>query len=176
MPLLQHYLSDKFAQDAELGVYFKREDKNVRWPRDLASKMAKSAVLLPMFSERYFSSQWCDAELRYMLSREKSCGLLERGESSTLIVPVIVDDVEALPRQISDLDPREITPFVSMTMTDGSPKAEGLEEEVRIIAKRIKSAFDIAKEYRPEWLNLAIDAVDETFDMTEPKQTEKIRM
>src|SRR5258705_3820007 len=49
-----------------------RIESGTSWPLQLASALATSRILVPLWTKTYFQSKWCTEELSHMLAREQA--------------------------------------------------------------------------------------------------------
>jgi len=155
-PLLNHYLRAELGRKVRVFRY-EDERPGVDWPLDLANKLARSRVLLPLLWRPYFESIWCRTELTLMRAREQALGLRCAARPQGLIVPVTVHDGEHFPEEAKRLESVDLRRFAVIHLADGSPKKEHLEETIRdSIAPAVHQAMTRAPtEPNPAWLTLS---------------------
>lgn len=84
------------------GVFFDDEmERGGNLPERLAYAIQRSAVVVTVWSPRYFESDWCTAEWRSMCRRERLlCG--PAGSGPALVYPVVYGDGDDFPDDARD--------------------------------------------------------------------------
>ena len=164
LPLFEHYLGEELAGSGP-KIFFDVNDieTGTAWPWKLANALARSKILVCLWSRQYFSSPWCKAELSYMRARENRCrfGTLEKPEG--LIVPVIIHDGEDLPAEEKITEPLRLADVVNVRMAPGSRKAEELAERIEKWAPDVARAVHRAPDFDEEWQHLAAAVIGPLF-------------
>jgi hypothetical protein len=122
------------------------------WPAALGAELARSRVLLALYTKTYFFSEWCRRELFAMLEREQEAGLRVAANPGGLVVPVILHDCEELPPKLKNIQAQAIRECFNVRMRKDSPRAELLADEIGKLAKPIARAIDEAPVWRLDWL------------------------
>jgi hypothetical protein len=155
LPKFKHWL------DATLGhtssVFF---DVNVietgeSWPYRLANSLARSRVMVCLWSREYFSSQWCAAELTQMLARRKS--LMGPLGPPPLVLAVVIHDSEDLDPGLADIQRFPLQNYSNPWIAEGSLVAEHLSVEIEKLARDVADAISQAPEYDPIWPELVTE-------------------
>ena len=81
---LTYWLNQEMGDQYEIFLDENDIEPGFEFDKVLKRELARSAVLVPIWSPLYFSSRWCRTELKAFTDREDKLGL-DRG---TLIVPV----------------------------------------------------------------------------------------
>jgi hypothetical protein len=159
LPIFSHWLG------AEMGsgpVVFFGEDVielGDQWPLRLASSLAASKVMVCLWSNEYFRSPWCMAELSHMLARME---LTKTGlERPRLIFGAVIhgDPPEAL----GNIERVDIRAYSNPWMAINSPLAERLSDSLRKLAASVARAIEQAPEYDPSWTKLPLDGFMQAF-------------
>lgn len=81
----------------KLKIFYDKADIQTAdvWQERIAAALSSSALLVPVVSRAYFSSEWCRTEWNHFAAAERS---LAGGPSSRLIFPVLLDGMPKAPR------------------------------------------------------------------------------
>lgn len=130
-------------------------DENIEsgasWPNYLAQAHARSRLLIPVLSRRYFDSEWCRLELALMHEREKNCGYRCAAKSQGLIHPVVIDDGNCFPITVKDMQGKRLHSFANPFLKLETPSQQNLTEEIRNWCPGIEDALDDIPPYDPAW-------------------------
>ena len=140
VPLLRHFLNDELDWDARIFWDQDLENENVTWPIALAKKLARSAVLVPLWTKSYFRSPWCVAEYAHMRHREIECGFRTVKKPSGLIAPAIIHDGEKnLPTEAQSIQSVKLKDYALTNLQPNTDDATELEKLIRGWAPAIAS-------------------------------------
>lgn len=93
-PVLKGWLEEETGR-AEVFIDEQlNEHIGVPWPDQLAKRLDRSRLLVPVLSAPYFRSEWCTAEWSTMEEREVRSG------TQGLILPVVFADGTTFPEQV----------------------------------------------------------------------------
>lgn len=101
--LLNHFYSKLVTCLIDEGgakpkVYVDREMRyGVHWPSDLQEALLHSKIMVQLLAPAYFESQWCLAEWRSMMARQRVLGLAGPGAPQGLICSVLYADSDTFP-------------------------------------------------------------------------------
>src|SRR5262249_17868040 len=98
MEMFDFYLAHELGRPPEIFIDYKIAEGD-SWPHDLAYALARSKVLVALWTPLYFTSKWCTSELAHMHAREERCGFRHRGRPGGLIVPATLHDGDDFPPQ-----------------------------------------------------------------------------
>ncbi|NEP17810.1 MAG: TIR domain-containing protein [Leptolyngbya sp. SIO4C1] len=176
MPLFKHYLGEEIGRNPKIFVDVESIDTGVSWPNKLGSALAKSCVLVPLFSRQYFSSEWCQLELSNMLAREKKYGFNTPERPERLIVPAKIHDGHDFPHFIKDIQCACLEKCSNVRMAEGSRREEELAELIEKWVPNIASAIERAPSYNENWHQLAVNEFMELFKKHKPKSKKLPRL
>src|SRR4051794_8499158 len=127
-PLLEFWL--EFELGRKPNIYIDTQlDKDIgtTWPVQLGKEISVSRILIPLWSKNYLNSIWCTCEVSHMLEREKLAGYRTAENSSGLVIPVIIQDGETLPINLSIIEHLDIKGYFKARMREDSQEAEELD-------------------------------------------------
>ncbi|MFD4669530.1 TIR domain-containing protein [Lentzea sp. NPDC058450] len=142
-------LEDCLADELGLTAVFidKEVETGSMWPPLLREVLARSKMLVAVWSPPYFHSPWCLAEWRTMEERERVLGGTVR-----LVYPVRYSDGDNFPegaKQRQHFDVREVSnPFPAF---HGSHRQADLFETVKVIAGEVAQALAAVPPWRADW-------------------------
>ncbi|NEZ55824.1 toll/interleukin-1 receptor domain-containing protein [Adonisia turfae] len=170
LPLFKHYLGEELGE--ELKVFYDIESipTGVSWPKKLGDALARSCILVPLFSKQYFISPWCQLELANMLAREEKTGFGTAQRPERLIIPARIHDGQYFPRFIGDIQCACLEHCSNVRLARNSLRGEELTELIQKWVPDVASAVERAPEYNSEWHQLAIDEFMKKFDAQKPRQ------
>jgi hypothetical protein len=96
LPKLRDCLIDEIGHEPKVFVDQEMEAGSL-WPVRLAEVLARSKILVSIYSPQYFQSQWCCAEWESMAERERLLGLASPELTTGLIFPVLYSDSHNFP-------------------------------------------------------------------------------
>jgi hypothetical protein len=143
--LLDAYLTQELGQSPRIFVD-DRIEPGADWPHRLGESLARSRVLVVIFSGDYFGSPWCLHELDLMHTR------LLRFPDSSLIVPVLGHDGDLIPGEIARLQRFDLTAFRNTDLQRRTPRYEQFSEAIRDLAPHVASAIGTAPRFDPAWV------------------------
>lgn len=147
-PLLASYLKLELGRAADIYT-----DKSImtgqRFPRELAEGLARSRVLVPVFSRDYFCSEWCLHELDLMHARQCSAA------NADLIVPIRVHDGEMLPNELGPIQRRDFESFYNPYLAPDSRTSEAFADAVRAFVPHVANALAGAPSPETNWRSIA---------------------
>ena len=169
LPLFRHWLGEELGSDIQ--IFFDKEmETGVAWPQKLAHALARSHVLVPLWSRQYFNSPWCKAELSHMLEREKKYGFGTVEHPEGLIIPALIHDGEDLPRYVSDRIPARLQNYTNVRMAKDSPTEEELSRAIYKWVPDVAKAIQCAPSYDPSWDQLAVHTFLAQLNAPRPRQ------
>lgn len=156
--LLNHFqekLSDCLADQMSEAprVYVDNSmERGTHWPSNLRKALLHSKVIVPLLTPPYFESQWCVAEFKSMVERQKSLGLGGVETPQTLIFPILYSDSDNFPpygREFSWSDFKQFAyPDLSYQQTHDYSKFHG---EVVKFAGDLAALLRQVPDWRPDW-------------------------
>lgn len=162
VPMFRHWLEAEIGQKPEIFYDVDSIEMGESWPYRLAEGIASSKILVCLWSNEYFCSPWCKAELGHMLARRE----FTRGDSGPLplILAMLIHDGENIPPQLNDIQRFPIQEYANPWLGKNSPKAEELSERIRQFSVDVARALRRAPECDPSWSDLAVDGFIQLFD------------
>ena len=171
-PKFKHWLDARLGHSS--SVFYDAQDIETgeSWPYRLAEALARSKVMVCLWSREYFSSDWCAAELGHMLARRGAV----TGASGPLplILAVLLHDGEHIKKNalLSDIQCFPLQEYSNPWIAEGSATAEILSMRIQALSDHVVHALDRAPEYDPSWPSLAISEFLSLFEdraiQTEP--------
>lgn len=143
------------------------------WPQDLGVKLARSKMLISLWSKNYLQSDWCTMELAHMLAREQQEGFRTAKNPRGLIAIFIIHDGDRLPGTLGAIQSVDIRDFFNTRMREDSETAADLEDALRSHASTLAQIIKLAPRYRRKWAAEAAKRFFKLFnDKTSPSQDE----
>ena len=150
IPLLRMHLEGLLADEPKIFVD-SMQPTGVQWPQHIQAALARSRVMVAIWTPPYFSSDWCMAEWESMLQREVF--LAERGnpQPSGLVYPLVFSDGKNFDERAKKTQSRDLSKlnYHHDCFRDSSKYLE-FDDEVRKIAEDIENRIIVA----PEWNSL----------------------
>lgn len=161
--IFEHWLGEEL--DWEPRIFFDEceVEQGSWWDMDLAIKLSQSRVLVPLFSRKYFQSDWCVTELSLMRKRENDLGLRTENDRRVLIKPAIIHDGNKFPAEAKRLQGKRLTCCTSVRMAPNSPKQEELDLLIQNWVPTIAKAIENVPAYNKDWESYNIQAFHETY-------------
>jgi hypothetical protein len=169
MPIFHHWLTAELGRDARIFVDFEL-DTGVSWPSSLGRALARSTVLVPLWSRNYFTSDWCKCEMAQMRAREDRHGYRSPGKPLGLIIPAIVHDGDTFPDVIADINHINISSFSNVRMDPNGVTAERLSQAIKDWVPSVVKAIETAPAYDNEWDQLDANAFVQQFSIRARQQ------
>lgn len=138
------------------------EDIGTTWPIKLGQKISCSKILIPLWTKNYLNSQWCTCEISHMLTREIKTGCRIPPNDNGLVIPVIIQDGETLPINLSVIQKLDVKDYFKARMREDSREAEALEDKIKAIAGSIAKCINSVPEWQSDW---KITAVNEFYNL-----------
>jgi len=154
--LLDAYLTQELGESPRIFVD-DRIEPGADWPHRLGDSLARTRVLLAIFSGDYFSSAWCLHELDLMHGR------LLRFPGSSLIVPVLGHDGDLIPTEIARIQPFDLSAFRNTDLQRRTPRYEQFSDAVRRLAPHVAAAIGTAPQFDPAWVNECRGRFDQVY-------------
>jgi hypothetical protein len=155
IPMFRHWLAAEMGRPPRIFFDADEIETGESWPRRLASGLASSKVMVCLWSNEYFCSPWCQAELSHMLARRQftkiSSGPLP------LILALVIHDGDSITRSLDDIQRMAIQEYANPWMARDSPRAEELADRIRKFCTHVDHAIRKAPICDPAWLDIAAD-------------------
>ncbi len=161
-PLLVKWL-DLPSGDNAIFLDTRAESPGLPWPPALAGAMARSKLLLVLWTPNYYKgSHWCRTELDFILERERR----SLTPNQSLVVPVILNNLGSLRADLDLRSPLDLSKYGNIR-NKLSPGHEDLEAVVRdTLAPAIMALLRTVPEFDPAWDAEAQQAVAATVSET----------
>ena len=170
VPILKVHLRHELGRDPDIFIDDQIES-GTSWPVELATNLATSRILIPLWTKTYFFSRWCSKELSNMLGREKATSRRTRDNPRGLVVPAVIHDCIELPSKFADITPFRIIDCFNVRMSKDSPRAEELDNILSKEAESIAKSIDNAPVWQADWPDKYVsEFYDEYRDKQAPVQ------
>lgn len=157
--LLRAYLQQELQRPPDIFIDEHLEvGKN--WVNDLAEHLAKSRVMVAIFSADYFSSPWCLHELDLMLERWKPAG----AANPVLIFPIVAHDGELIPATIQRLQTPDIKRFRIAGLIRDTPLYQDFSQCVNGFAPGLAKLIQSAPPFDAKWIKHHQTRLNKVFD------------
>jgi hypothetical protein len=141
----------------------------VAWPVDLGETIAHSRILIAIWSRGYLSSEWCRQELSIMLDRESKTGARTIRNKYGLIIPIVVQDGETIPKKLS-AQRLEAKDYYNEHMVPNGDKAEKFGDLLTKHAEGIAAAIERAPKWQRGWPQKAARKLLNAYSRQQPSQ------
>lgn len=168
--IFDHYLAEELGQPPRIFLDEQIEAGHV-WPEELADALARSKVLVGLWTPLYFSSAWCQSELAHMYARERQCGLRSRGRRGSLIIPATLHDGEDFPTRAKKRQMVDLSAYASPWAVRDGPTTEALAQRIAAWVPTVAHAIQRAPAFDPTWQDLAFEDFMALFTRTNLEQT-----
>lgn len=153
-PLIKHHVQLELGYEPEIFIDSQLES-GTSWPISLGRALGSSRTIIPLWTKMFLESRWCSCEISHMLDREIKYGFRSTANPEGLIFPTILHDGETMPPDLATIQKTEIQDCYSVRMSIDSPKAEILDDKLRLLGKPIANAIKSAPQWDSAWLNQA---------------------
>ncbi|MEZ5589269.1 MAG: toll/interleukin-1 receptor domain-containing protein [Gammaproteobacteria bacterium] len=135
------------------------------WEAVLRRCLARSTIMISLFSAQYFQSEWCRREMALMLERQKQCGMgAETGENYGLVIPLRLGDGDHFPDMAKRAQVIDFEPYANPDLLSQTDRASEFNTKIQDLAKLVATTLQQAQPCCEEWLNLTgeefIDALE----------------
>lgn len=152
-PKFEHWLYTTLGRAPSIFFDTRDIETGQSWPYRLAEGLARSKVMVCLWSKQYFSSQWCAAELSHMLARKQS--LANDFGPLPLVLAVVIHDGQNIDPRLDGIQRFPLQSCCNPWIAEGSPTAELLSMKLQEFAEHVAHALDRVPEYDPLWTDLA---------------------
>jgi len=121
------------------------------WPVELGDVIARTRVLVALWSGDYLSSEWCRQELSLMLQREQRNRARTARNKFGLVIPIVAHDGETIPEKLAAAQKLEVFDYFNSRMPSDGVKAEKLADLIALHAKGIAAAINAAPRWDKQW-------------------------
>jgi len=162
VPMFQHWLAAELGRSSKIFYDAEQIETGQSWPYELATGIALSKVMVCLWSNEYFSSPWCQAELGHMLARREQTK--QNSGPLPLILAVVIHDGENISPYLDDIQRLPIQDYANPWLARDSPRAEELSEHIRKLSAHVAHALQRAPECDPCWPSLAVERFVRLFE------------
>lgn len=171
LPLLRHWLGEELGR--EPGIFFDQEmEAGQAWPHRLRLAVARSRIVVPLWSRMYFASDWCLREMSLMVARERQHGFGVAGDPGRLVVPAAIHDGDDFPP--SATDGNQFFPLqevANVRIARESVLHERFSDRIRGWAPSIRHAIERSPACDEAWETIDCEAIMREFRLPSPAQT-----
>jgi TIR domain len=132
VPKLEAYLELEVGP-VEISVDYQIQP-GALWDPNLHRRVARSKLMLPLLTAKYFHSEWCRRELALMFEREQSLGLEARDDNYGFLIPVRLGDGLTFPDLIGRVQYLDFEQFADPDLPTGSLRAAEFNRKVKELA------------------------------------------
>jgi hypothetical protein len=152
--LIASYLQQELHEQPDIFV-----DEQILFGADyvqtLANALAKSRVLVPVFSGDYFASPWCVHELDLMLIRNEG--------NPGLVLPVLVHDCDRLPAPLDRIQFKDLKTFRITHLARDGQMYQDFSAAVRDFAPGLAGAIKAAPPFQDAWIDNCVRRFDAVY-------------
>jgi len=161
VPMFRHWLAAEIGETPRIFYDTEQIETGQSWPYQLASGIASSKVMVCLWSNEYFSSTWCQAELGHMLARRE----FTKQDSGPLplILAVLIHDGENISPDLSDIQRLSIQDYANPWLAPDSHRAEELSRRIKKLSGHVAHALQRVPECDPCWPDLAVESFVQLF-------------
>jgi hypothetical protein len=155
IPMFRHWLEAEIGQSPRIFFDVDEIETGESWPQRLAMGIAFSKVMVCLWSNEYFRSPWCQAELGQMLARREVTKL--KSGPLPLVLAAVIHDGENISPYLNDIQRMPIQEYANPWLARDSPRAEELSERIRKFCIHVSHALAKAPECNAAWPDLIAD-------------------
>jgi hypothetical protein len=153
IPMFRHWLEEEMGCPPRIFFDADVIETGESWPHRLASGVASSKVMVCLWSNEYFCSPWCQAELSQMLARRERTKI--NSVPLPLILAMVIHDGQNIAPYLNDIERMPIQKYANPWMAKDSPRAEELSNRVRKFSSHVHHAISRAPMCDPAWSQIA---------------------
>lgn len=155
LPDFQHYLEEQIGKDATIFVDWHDVNTGDAWAERLKRGLAHSKCLVSLLLPTYFESDWCTKEFAVFEYRSRQSGLLTIEKPSGLIEPLALHESDRFPLILRNLQMFDLCKYYAASI-EGYKKRKKyqlLQDELKILARKVAERIDLAPQWNPDWLS-----------------------
>lgn len=156
-PALEAHLFNDLGRDVDIFID-ERLEIGRDWVDSLAIELARSKIVVALFSRPYFESDWCIHELDLIIDRA--------GGAVGSFFPIVVHDCEGLKSPLSRSNAFPMEEHYRVPMLRDTPKYEAFSDEVRKLSPKIASMiYDVENNapFQQRWEDIAKQRLNAVF-------------
>jgi hypothetical protein len=148
--VLRPYLKRDLGREPDIFLD-ERIEIGADWIDSLGENLAKSKVLVALFSKDYFGSDWCVHELDLVVERARRC---ESGNlpEARLIIPVVVHDGEQIPDPVARIQRADISKYWIVCIQREAPEYTGFSIAIKALSPCVARAVETAPAFDDKWI------------------------
>lgn len=148
--LLQCYLLDDLGHEPEIFID-ERIDIGADWVDELGENLAKSKVVVALFSGSYFDSDWCVHELDLIVERARQfkSGFLPEAR---LIIPVVGHDGEHIPDPVNRIQSADVKDYRIAWINKNVPDYPEFSKVIKKLSPFVAKAVETAPDFDNNWI------------------------
>jgi hypothetical protein len=147
---LRSYLLDDLGHDPEIFID-ERIEIGADWVEGLGESLAKSRVVVAIFSGSYFGSDWCVHELDLIVERARGCKGAGMPEAR-LIIPVLGHDGELIPDPVDRIQRTDISKYRVAWINESAPDYPEFSKVIKGMSPFIAKAVKNAPAFEDNWV------------------------
>lgn len=124
------------------------------WPEKLKNALAKSRLLLCIWSPLYFAREWCLNELKVICYREKQLNLQTLENPCGLIIPIKIQDGEYFPKETSEKQCKDFSDYFYEGIRNNTDLFLGFQKEIDSLVDEVNKTL---RTRIPDWSNAWIE-------------------
>jgi hypothetical protein len=162
--LLRPYLKGDLGREPEIFID-ERIEVGANWVDGLGENLAKSKVLVALFSKDYFGSDWCVHELDLMVERARkfTSGFLPEAR---LIIPVVGQDGEHIPDPICQIQSTDIIVYRIAWINKNAPDYTEFSKAIKNLSPFVAKAVETAPDFDNGWINHCKERFGKVYEAT----------
>ena len=152
-PLIEHRVGLEMNHAPTLFIHEagNQIQAGTAWPVELGETIAKSRIMIALWTKNYLASDWSRQELSLMLERETTTKARTAANKYGLIVPIIAHDGETIPARLASAQQLKVKDWFNTRMPNDGPQAAALAEEIGLHAPGIAEAIGRAPAWQKGW-------------------------
>lgn len=156
--LLEAYLTQSLPHPARIFVD-ERIEVGADWVDTLATSLARSRIMVAIFSADYFRAPWCIHELDLMVGRSVAAS-----GANGLVFPIVVHDGELIPKEVRRIQMENLSEFRIAGMLKDTHDYHNFSKRMSKIAPSVAASVQKAPPFEEKWL---IDAKTRLYKLFE---------
>jgi hypothetical protein len=166
--MFRHWLAAEMGAPPRIFFDADMIETGEAWPYRLAVSIAASKIMVCLWSNEYFSSPWCLAELAHMMARRQFTS--QTHGPLPLVLALVIHDGEKISPHLNDIQRDSIRDYASPWIARDSLKAEKLSDKIAKFSVHVFHALQQAPECNPAWSDLAIGSFVQLYEQQVTQQ------
>lgn len=163
--LLRSYLQQDLSRTPKIFVD-ERLEVGSDWVHELATHLARSRVVVAIFSGDYFASPWCLHELDLIIERQQATANAHSG----ILIPLIAHDGDLIPTVVDRTLHRDVSPFRRVGFGLQNPRFGDFSDLVHDVSKEIARRILAAPPFDEAWIEHHKARFDAVFEAAKRKE------